>query len=547
MYGAVSMPWVGLCRWQNSCLKTDMEANFKVGVFQMKNLRKVSGFIFVAAIIAWTLLACEPFPASNQTPVAGDYDIGNLTQSVASISAVTITPKSGKSSGARTIYYAGGISLPTAAGTYPVTFDVAAVTGWNAAAGLSAGTLEINDLSTPIKEDYDIDNLAQAAGSVTAVTITPKSGKSSGTIKIYYEGTSGTSYLKSATLPTAAGTYAVTFDVAAASGWNPATGLSAGNLVIGATQTQTIEATIMGTPGVVKQLTADVKKNFSGALTYQWYANGTAIENETYMEFYPRPSHAGKQITVKVTCGGATGKSATSPAVTIPSSFTWTAVIDQYGTYLYASASIEGENNNPWTFSIGDEGFSGEWFRDNVKFTPSSDPNLQYRYQIDPTVDGGHTISVKITGYGATKTSNGIPVQNTSAPPVVAPNVNIDYNNGSSRSGDEVHLIAYDIQRAYEQNINNCHTAIHSLENVTSWCIDFVDAASNRNSKILGGELHIYFSCDWYDNLSSNDATKLEQIGNELALRAMGAEFISFGKEYSGNYEDLRMAKAGVT
>jgi hypothetical protein len=103
---------------------------------------------------------------------------------------------------------------------------VAAAIGWNAATGLSAGSLTINAASsanqTPVASDYNIGNLTQTAGSVTAVTITPKSGKSSGAVSIKYAGSS--------TIPQTAGTYAVTFDVTAASGWNAATGLSAGTL-----------------------------------------------------------------------------------------------------------------------------------------------------------------------------------------------------------------------------------------------------------------------------------------------------------------------------
>jgi hypothetical protein len=168
--------------------------------------------------------------ADDQTPVADDYDIGNLTQTAGNITAVTITAKEGKSSGAVTIYYEGtdgttypkSTTLPTAAGTYTVTFNVAAVTGWDAASGLSAGTLTINQYiegnKTPTVDDYDIDNLDQRVGSITAVTITSKTGKSSGAVTIYYNG--------STTLPTTGGTYAVTFDVAAASG------LSAGTLNI---------------------------------------------------------------------------------------------------------------------------------------------------------------------------------------------------------------------------------------------------------------------------------------------------------------------------
>ena len=86
---------------------------------------------------------------------------------------------------------------------------------------------------TPVAGDYVIGKLNQTAGSVTAVIITPKEGKSAGTITIYYEGASGTMYARNTRTPQTAGTYAVTFDVEAVSGWNAAAGLSAGDLIVG--------------------------------------------------------------------------------------------------------------------------------------------------------------------------------------------------------------------------------------------------------------------------------------------------------------------------
>jgi formylglycine-generating enzyme required for sulfatase activity len=85
---------------------------------------------------------------------------------------------------------------------------------------------------TPIASDYTFGNLNQTAGNIIAVTITPKDGKSNGARTVYYEGVSPTSYTKSTTLPTLAGIYVVTFDVAVDTGWNEATGLFAGNLVV---------------------------------------------------------------------------------------------------------------------------------------------------------------------------------------------------------------------------------------------------------------------------------------------------------------------------
>jgi hypothetical protein len=160
---------------------------------------------------------------ANQDPVASDFDIGNLTQTVGNVTPVTVTPKTDKSNGTVTIYYNGSTTLPSAVGIYEVTFNVAAVSGWNAVNGLSGGTLTVNP-ATPVASDFDIGNLIQTFGSITAVTITPKSGKSSGAVTVYYNGLTA--------LPTTVGTYPVTFDVDAVTGWNAASRLSAGTLTV---------------------------------------------------------------------------------------------------------------------------------------------------------------------------------------------------------------------------------------------------------------------------------------------------------------------------
>ena len=78
---------------------------------------------------------------------------------------------------------------------------------------------------TPVSGDYIVENLNQTAGSVTAVRIMARDGKSPGRISVIY-------YAGEAAIPQRAGTYAVIFNVAAASGWNEALGLSAGNLIV---------------------------------------------------------------------------------------------------------------------------------------------------------------------------------------------------------------------------------------------------------------------------------------------------------------------------
>jgi formylglycine-generating enzyme required for sulfatase activity len=123
---------------------------------------------------------------------------------------------------------------------------------------------DLLQIPTPITADYDISNLTQTAYSVTAVTITPKTGKSGGARTIYYEGIAPTSYTKSTTMPSAAGSYAVTFDVAAAVNWNTATGLSAGTLTITPVPVTFYSVTANGSS---TQTTTQLTLNLSAAIT----------------------------------------------------------------------------------------------------------------------------------------------------------------------------------------------------------------------------------------------------------------------------------------
>jgi len=179
----------------------------------------------------WIRELTDPLVEKEVNP--GDFVITGLSQIYdGNPKTVSITPKQGKSNGAITIYYNGSATAPGEIGSYAVTFDVAKVkqrnNNWKAASGLSAGTLIISEQTanpqTPAANDFEFDNLIQTAGNVTAVIISPKEGKSKGLITIYYNG--------SATLPQTAGNYTVTFDVSAAEGWNAASGLEAGTLII---------------------------------------------------------------------------------------------------------------------------------------------------------------------------------------------------------------------------------------------------------------------------------------------------------------------------
>ena len=189
----------------------------------------------LVAVIGFGMAACDSgsdpgsdtsqTPPPPATPAVGDFVISNRTQSVGSVTAVKITPKAGKSGGAITIYYDNSTTLPMEIGAYSVTFDVAAVSNWNAASGLSAGTFTIQEPIDPVAADFDISGTTQTYdGNTKSVVISPKTGKSEGAITIYYS--------NSKISPVNAGTYAVTFDVEKAGGYNAVTGLPAETLTV---------------------------------------------------------------------------------------------------------------------------------------------------------------------------------------------------------------------------------------------------------------------------------------------------------------------------
>ena len=223
---------------------------------------------------------------ANQTPVAGDYTVsgtGTVTYD-GTAKTVGVTANSDKSPGAVTVLYGGNETAPTSAGTYTVTFNVAAATGWNAATGLSAGTLTINP-ATPVAGDYNISGTGTFNwnGTARTVTVTPKTGKSSGARTVKYNG--------STTAPTSAGTYTVTFDVAVATpNWNAATGLAAGTLTITPSSDATYIITGSGTSFTARKGGATI---------------GTADQPIADVIAAIRTDAAGNDVSIQFGSGGA--------------------------------------------------------------------------------------------------------------------------------------------------------------------------------------------------------------------------------------------------
>jgi len=109
-------------------------------------------------------------------PAANDYNISGAGSFIydGTERTVTITPKVNASPGAISVFYNGVTDLPVDVGTYTVTFDVAAATGFSAATGLPAGTIII-DYYTPAIGDYNISGIGTFTydGTARTVSITP--------------------------------------------------------------------------------------------------------------------------------------------------------------------------------------------------------------------------------------------------------------------------------------------------------------------------------------------------------------------------------------
>jgi hypothetical protein len=142
--------------------------------------------------------------------------------------------------------------IPTNAANRSVTWSsnntaVATVSPSGAVRGVSAGNATISVTTadgnksaicnvtvtaanlTPVRDDYNITPLYGPDGILYSVSITPKPGKSPGAVTVWYQ---GTNYPKTQTFPSAIGEYTISFDVAAADGWNAASGITVGKIII---------------------------------------------------------------------------------------------------------------------------------------------------------------------------------------------------------------------------------------------------------------------------------------------------------------------------
>ncbi|MCL2762112.1 MAG: hypothetical protein FWD36_02745 [Treponema sp.] len=163
-----------------------------------------------------------------------------------------------------------------------------------------SGTAVYNQ--TPEESDFDITGIEEPIifGDSYGVTITPKEGNSPGSITIWYTGIGETNYERSITQPTDIGTYAVTFDVAAADGFDAVEGLSAGTLVINAapnTDPVVNSVTVTAVAASVEQggslqFNADVSVANGATENVTWSLEGTGYSSGTSLGTNPDGSAA---------------------------------------------------------------------------------------------------------------------------------------------------------------------------------------------------------------------------------------------------------------
>ncbi len=131
--------------------------------------------------------ATTTWSLQKATPTATDFTLPtdltkNYTGSPITVSAPTL--KSGKTgAGTITVKYGSSATAPTNAGSYTVTFDVAAGTNYNAATGLSIGTLTINKVAyTGTTTVSDTVRSGQTTSNKTLTLPTLPAGASYGTV-----------------------------------------------------------------------------------------------------------------------------------------------------------------------------------------------------------------------------------------------------------------------------------------------------------------------------------------------------------------------------
>jgi hypothetical protein len=208
------------------------------------------------------------------TPAALDFTLSDVAYDGLA-HQVTVTPASGVAGlGAITVYYNGISTPPTAAGTYAVTVDIAGDgTNYLAAPGLTLGSYTITGATPPATAfNFDLPPVTYD-GKPHPVTVAAKPGI------VGLGAITAIKYNGSTDVPTAAGTYTVTIDLATGANYAATANLPLGSFTI-AKATPTLAAldftlgdiACTGTPYPVPVIPA---KDIAGLGAITVYYNGS--------------------------------------------------------------------------------------------------------------------------------------------------------------------------------------------------------------------------------------------------------------------------------
>ncbi|GAA2986420.1 hypothetical protein JOD63_002278 [Microbacterium terrae] len=241
------------------------------------------------------------------------------------------------------------------------------------------------------------------------------------------------------------------------------TGKRSGYTAVSKTSAKTTKAllsatpTVSGTAAVGSTLTAKAGTwTSSTTLTYQWYANSSAISGATKSSYRLSNATAGKQISVKIT-GKRSGYTTVSKTSTRTAKVIMTATPTISGTAAVGSTLTA--KSGTWTRGTA---FSYQWLRNGVAISGATSATFRAR-----PADAYAKISVKVTGKlsghaTATKTSastaavKGKAYANCTA-------LNADYRDGIRKSG-----VKFDKRSGVNKPVNGSPYTSTELYNLQS-------------------------------------------------------------------------------
>ena len=244
--------------------------------------------------------------------------------------------------------YAANATKPTNAGTYQVIASVAADANYNAASSTAlAFTIGQASSSITATGTTSFTYTATAQGPATNT----KSG-STGSITYSYSGTGSTTYIASATKPTAAGTYQVIATVAADANFTGANSIALAFTIAQASSSITATGSVTYTYTANPQGPATNSRTGStGAVSYSYSGTGAT----SYTASATKPTAAGTYQVIATVAADANFTGATSIAL----DFTITKATPTITTLPTASSIVYGQTLSSSSLNNGSASIAG--------------------------------------------------------------------------------------------------------------------------------------------------------------------------------------------